>query len=248
MKQWISELKCGDAEQSVLLGKRTLDGYRTSKPEALDAIAACKTRGVFITGLELGMDMADRLSRKGVEVIRPVIDASRLNSIPRHRVVHQFCATMIGALNQHVMEASMRDGWRASGSHYQETEYFDSLRQVSEALQGAQEAPGSKGIDAIYAWQHALDLGSQLHRHFGLVSKMLFNGSPLCFLVDGMEFAISNGWPILESMRRNLASPYAVGIVHAGDTALEAISTAGPAVAPDNDGRSTDDGMEDDWR
>ena len=240
MEHWINELKCGNPEQFVLQRKRILDSYLTNEPELLDKISRCRTPGVFITGQEFRIDMANRLSKEGVEVVRPVIDASMLNSIQRHMVVHQFCATLIGALNQHVLEASIRDGRRASGSHDQD-EYFDSLRQVSEALQGAQEASGAVGIDAIYAWQHALDLGSQLHRHFGLVSKMLFNGRMLCFLVDGIEFAISNGWPILESMRRNLASPYAACIVHAGDTILEAISTAGPVTAPDAIEKEDDD-------
>ena len=240
MEHWINELKCGNPEQFVLQRKRTLDSYMTSEPELLDKVSRCRTPGVFITGQEFRIDMADRLSKEGVEIISPIIDASMLNGVPRHRAANQFCATLIGALNQHVMEASMRDRWRASGSHGQD-EYFNSLRQVSEALQGAQEAAGAVGIDAIYAYQHALDLNNQLHSHFRFVSKTLFNGRMLCFLVDGLEFAISNGWPILESMRRNLASPYAVGIVHAGDTILEAISTAGPVTAPDAIEKEDDD-------
>ena len=243
MKHWISELKCGDAWQFVLQSKRTLDIYRTSSPETLDDVSRCRTPGVFITGRELDLDKLDSLSSEGAEVVWPAIDASMLNGTPRHRAANQFCAALIGALDMKVRDTVMSRGGMAG--LYDQDEYFDSLRQVSEALKGAQEAAGLVGIDAIYACQHALDLGNQLHRHFRLVSRKLFEGRMLCFLVDGIDFAISNGWPILESMRRNLASPYAVGVVHAGDDALEAISMTGPAVAPDVEEKNEDD--DNDW-
>ena len=243
MKHWISELKCGDAEQSVLQSKRMLDLYRTSKTELLDSISRCRTPGVFITGRELDLDKLDSLSNEGVEIVGPAIDASMLNGTPRHRAANQFCAALIGALDMKVRDVAMSSG-HLVGS-YDQNEYFNSLRQVSEALKGAQEAAGLVGIDAIYACQHALDLSNQLHRHFRFVSRKLFEGRMLCFLVDGMDFAISNGWPILESMRRNLASPYSVGVVHASDDVLEAISITGPAVAPDVEEKNEDD--DNDW-
>ena len=243
MENWIKALKTRNAENDIV-GAGLMISAISADRAMLDNVQSCKMRGAYITSERMGWDWTCRMKEavKGdAEIIGDVIDASLLNNIPRHKATDMFCATMIAALHKHFLKTAGYDMVK-----YQD-EYFNSLREVSEALESAQNASSSTGIDAIYAFQDAIELPQEMHRHLALVSRKLFGGKMLCFLVDGMDHAVVNGWCILESIQKYLATPYAAAIVHADDTTLEAISAVGPVTVPETVERKRVEDDDDDW-
>ena len=90
---------------------------------------------------------------------------------------------------------------------------------MSEALGGMQKAPSNYGIDAVYDNQNALQLEQLLHEYFQLTSISVFNGKTICFRIDDIDMALSDGYYLLEAVRKYLSSPYTVAII-SGDQNL----------------------------
>lgn len=122
-----------------------------------------------------------------------------------------FCSVLVGLIHECVTREKNLNGTDLR-------DYFKHFKDVAESLASLKNIREEVGIDAIYANQNALKLEQNLHIYLQSVSN-LYEGKQLVLRIDDVDMAFANGFHVLETVRKYLASPYILPIV-SGDFRL----------------------------
>lgn len=96
--------------------------------------------------------------------------------------------------------------------------FFESLRQLAEAL----EQPGDKsehsGLDKIIQYSSGVKIESLFHKFVEAVIKII-DCDAIVLPIDDVDMALNQAYPVLEEIRRRFSCPYLIPLV-SGDMAL----------------------------
>ena len=122
-----------------------------------------------------------------------------------------FLSVILGQINRGLAEVLNRN-------QRDSCEYYAVLEKVASALQHTQTSGKHYGLDRLLSYQSSLDLEESLHEFFQ-VAAALAGKRAIVLLIDDVDMALSNGFEILDIIRKYLSSPFLVPII-TGDLSL----------------------------
>lgn len=134
-----------------------------------------------------------------------MIDPTLLSGTKDSSSCESFCSVLVGLINAHISQ-------RFKTTDKDLSNYYHAFKQVAESLMNLKNSKNEFGLDEIYANQTALQLEQLLHEYFKCVCN-LCEKKIIIIRLDDIDMAFKDGFAILETVRKYLASPYVLPII-----------------------------------
>ena len=184
-----------------------------SNYKAFASISSCRSNAACLVSGRFDGDRSAFLNeidtgRMNEFVFLDTMDATFINASSEHPC-ESFGAAFVASMHQHVLDSNPYGLKEQDG-------YFMALKEVGDGFEGVQSMSTSTGIDAIYNGCNVTGLEQRLHEYFKMCSQEVFGGKLICCRIDNIDMLFSNGYQMLEAIRKYLSSPF-VAVVATGD-------------------------------
>lgn len=126
-----------------------------------------------------------------------------------------FLSIIIGHIIEYV-ESKVAENAEESTDNYRK--YYNAIDPLSQSLRAARAIDDTDGIEEIISSQNNLKLEQNVHAFFQAACSLL-DIPFIVFAIDDIDMSFEQGFQILETIRKYMASPFVIPVI-TGDPAL----------------------------